>query len=160
MFWFRTLHYYIRKNIRDPDFEPPNVRAAFWNALAKETLDLFYFLLASFTYLYLIFSAAVFFLRLGQIDPVWAELVDVFSEPYLGSVGIYVILKEVRKRRRGFISQHAGEIFVALWLMLLVVSSLLVLFSPHFSYTLAHRTIIVNSVVVLLIYLGSVISKP
>ena len=160
MRWFNFFVYYLRKNVNDPEFEPPNVRAAFWNTLAREALDLFYFFLAVFTYAYLLASAALFFSRLNLQYPILSAIIDTLSEPYLGSVGIYVILKEVRKRRKKLSSQHAGELFVGAWVLLLFSALFLTLVSPHFAYNELLRTIVVNGLVVFLIFIGSIISKP
>jgi len=160
MRWLNFLIYYLRKNVNDPEFEPPNARAAFWNTIATGALDIFYLILAIFTYAYILASAILFFSRLDLRYPILSAIIDMLSEPYLGSVGIYVILKEVRKRRKKVISRHVGELFVGAWLILLFSALILTLVSPLFTYNEILRNIVVNSLVVLLIFIGSLISKP
>lgn len=152
---FSILSYYIRKNVHDPGFEPPTPRAALWNILAIGIIDLFYFFLATFTYLFLFFTAATFFLDWGTHYPLFVELIDAFSEPYLGFVGIYVILKEFRKRRQKIQSRHFGEAFVLAWIVLLILAVLFTVVSPRFSYNEVLRLIIINSLAVALLYIGS-----
>ena len=128
--------------------------------LRREATDLLYYLLGASTYIYLTLLAMVFFGGLsGQWPRVWL-LVDGLQNPYLGALGIYVVLKEVRKRRRKYPSRYLGELFVVLWLALLVAASATVLISPRYGFDEAYNLILNNALVVGLIYLGAFIHKP
>lgn len=123
-------------------------------------IDRLYILLAVFTYLYMTATAFAFFSRGGANFPVLAQILDALAEPYLGSVGIYVILKEIRKRRFAEKSKHSGEIFVLLWLLLLFVSTAFVVFSPVYAFDEVAGLIVTMGLAVVVIYIGGLIHRP
>lgn len=128
--------------------------------LRREATDWLYYLLGASTYIYLALLAAMFFGGLASQWPkVWL-LVDGLQNPYLGALGIYVILKEVRKRRRKYSSKYLGELFVVLWFMLLAAVTAAIWTSSRYSFDEVYNLILNNSLVVGLIYLGAFINKP
>lgn len=127
--------------------------------LRREATDWLFILLSVFTYIYLLALAVVFF---GKFSDEWRKtffLLDILQDPYFGALGVYVILKEIRQRRLNHPSRYFGELFVVLWVALGVTASFAVLLLPQYILNGAYGLILVNSVVVLLIYLGAFINK-
>lgn len=128
--------------------------------LRKEAVDWIYYLLGASTYIYLALLAVLFF---GQMTEQWSKLLLIlngFQNPYLGALGIYVVLKEIRKRRRKYPSKYFGELFVVLWFVLLMATTAFIWFSPRYGLDESYNLILNNSLVVGLIYLGAFINKP
>lgn len=128
--------------------------------LRRGAVDWIYYLLGTSTYIYLVLLAVLFF---GQMAEQWSRLLLIlngFQNPYLGALGIYVVLKEIRKRGRKYPSKYLGEIFVVLWFMLLAAVTAAIWTSSRYSFDEVYNLILNNSLVVGLIYLGAFISKP
>lgn len=123
------------------------------------TIDHIYFWLGYFTSLYLILSAVEFFSNLHVAYPAVEQALDALSEPYLSALAIYVILKELRKRR-GVFSLHRGERFVVAWFVLLAATTLAVMFTDTYHFDLAYQLIIANSLASFVIYFGSQLHRP
>ncbi len=128
--------------------------------LRREAIDWLFVGLGAFTHVYLAFLAVFFFGRLAGDLPQSFQILDALQEPYLGALGIYVILKEMRKRRHQYPSRYLGELFVAFWIVLLAISTLLVFFSPQYGLDQIYKVILTNGLVVLLIYAGGFLNKP
>ncbi|MBI4132126.1 MAG: hypothetical protein HY474_00670 [Candidatus Sungbacteria bacterium] len=123
------------------------------------TVDHIYRWLGYFTSLYLIAAAVEFFAHLHAAYPEAERLLDALSEPYLGALATYVVLKELRKRR-GVPPLHRGEHFVAAWLILLAVTTLAVAFTATYRFDPVYHLIISNSLASFIIFLGSRIHRP
>lgn len=123
------------------------------------TIDRIYLWLGYFTSLYLILSAVEFFLNLHLTHPTIEQALDALSEPYLSALAIYVVLKELRKRR-GVFSLHRGERFVVAWIVLFAATTLAVMFTDTYHFDRAYHLIISNSLASLVIYLGSQLHRP
>ncbi len=129
------------------------------DALRRSALDWLYVSLGVFTYIYLALVAIVFF---GHFEQRLAELFWVlrtFEGVYIAALGVYVILKEIRKEH-GRRSRYWGELFVAAWGLLLAAATAAVLISPAYVAGRAYALIVSTSFVVILIYIGSLIHKP
>lgn len=127
--------------------------------LRREATDWLFILLSVFTYIYLLALAVVFFGRFSDELVKIFFLLDTLQDPYLGALGVYVILKEIRQRRLNHPSRYFGELFVVLWVVLGAAASFAVLLLPRYVLNDAYGLILVNSAVVLLIYLGSLVNK-
>ncbi len=128
--------------------------------LRREAVDWIYYLLGASTYIYLVLLAVVFF---AQTAESWSKLLlflNGLQNPYLGALGIYVVLKEIRKRGRKYPSKYLGEMFVVLWFTLLVMVTIAIWVSPRYGFDEVYNLILNNSLVVGLIYLGAFINKP
>lgn len=123
------------------------------------TLDRLYVWLGVFTGLYLAASAIEFFSNLHYIYPIIERLLDAFSEPYLGALAIYVVLKEIRKHRGASSARH-GERFVIAWLTLLGITTVVVAATNVYRFDISYQLIISNSLASLMIYLGSRLHRP
>ena len=115
--------------------------------------------LSIFTYVYLVVLAVVFFGKFADQCKNLFFLLDALRDPYLGALGIYVILKEIRQRRFSHPSRYFGELFVILWFAFGAIATVVVLFFPGYGFDDVYRIVLVNSAVVFLIYLGSLINK-
>ncbi|MFY9462527.1 MAG: hypothetical protein WAP51_05015 [Candidatus Sungiibacteriota bacterium] len=129
-------------------------------AVSNQALDWLYLALATFTYIYFFAIAALFFTRRGGYFLVLTRALSALSQPYLGSVGVYTILKEIRKRRAGEEGKHWGQLFVFLWTALLIASSILVIFSRAYIFDEIASVIITIGLGIFIIYLGALIHKP
>ena len=128
--------------------------------LRREAVDWLYRILGIFTYCYLAVLAVFFFFGLDRVYPVIFIFLDALQEPYLGALGVYVLLKEVRKRRRAYPSIYFGELFVVLWTAIVFMATLAVLLSDNFQFGNTYRIIFTNSAAALIIFLGSIINRP
>lgn len=128
--------------------------------LRHRAVDWLYFWLGLSTHLYGATATVLFFARAGSEWPVLAGLLGAFQEPYLGGLGVYVVLKEIEKRRRGSPSRHYGEYFVIAWMGLLFVSTMFVLFFAEYHFDAVYKVIITNSLATLVIYIGGFINRP
>lgn len=137
---------------------------SFWKKLNdiffQETVDMLYFCLGAFTYIYLFAVGFLYLSGVSSFDTVASKLIRALAEPYLGAVGIYTILKESRKRRYAITSRHWGEMFVFLWLGLLGSASILAMFSKFYTLTRTFELIITVTLSIGIIYVGSVVHKP
>lgn len=128
--------------------------------LRREAVDWIYYFLGVSTYVYLVLLAVLFF---GQMAEQWSRLfliLDGFQNPYLAALGIYVVLKEVRKRGRQYPSRYFGELFVILWFLFSLAVTIAAWLSVKYSFNEVSSLILQNSLVVALIYLGAFINKP
>ena len=120
-----------------------------------------YFWLGLFTDVYLFLITAEFFSNFHVTHPALEQALDAFSEPYLGALAVYVVLKEIRKRRTEQpLSLHRGERYVWAWLSLLAVATVAVAATERYRFDAAYRAIIANSLAALILYLGARIHKP
>ena len=163
MAWWDEFFSYIKSSgLEDPNQEP-SVKTL-WERISdvffQETVDILYFFLGIFTYLYFFAVAFLYLSGASSFDSVGAKIIRALAEPYLGAVGIYAILKETRKRRYALTSRHWGEFFVFVWIFLLIGSSLLAIFSEHYVFNRTLELIITLSLAIGLIYIGSVIHRP
>lgn len=129
-------------------------------ALRHRAVDWLYFWLGAFTHLYGAAATVLFFSRAGGNWPALVGLLDAFQEPYLGGLGIYVVLKEIDKHRHQKISRHYGEYFVSAWMGLFFLSTLLVIFSPEYHFDAVYKIIITNSLATVIIFMGGLLHKP
>ena len=127
--------------------------------LRREATDWLFIVLSVFTYIYLAVLAVVFFGGFAKNQRSVFFFLDTLQDPYLGALGIYVILKEVRQRRREHPSRYLGELFVVLWAAFGAVATIMVFFLPQYGFDDIYKIILVNSAVVLLIFIGSLVNK-
>ena len=121
---------------------------------------IFYFGLSAFTYFYFITLVVLYFGRFWSSYSTLSFLVSAFSEPYIGAVAVYTLLKEYRKKIKLSGSFHRGEVFVGAWALMLFAAIALTLFSDNYPLNEPFKIIIQVSSAVILIYLGSLIHKP
>ncbi|MBI5742561.1 MAG: hypothetical protein HZA25_01850 [Candidatus Niyogibacteria bacterium] len=139
--------------------DEPTLRARFRGLVFKE-LRIFYFILSLFTYFFIITLGVLYFGRLWEAHYDLAFVVSALSEPYMGALAIYTILKEHRKKTYKAGSFHKGEVFVGLWVVMLIAAILLTALSDNYTIGEPLRILISNSTAVILIYIGGLIHRP
>lgn len=123
-------------------------------------VDFLYFSLGVFTHLYGAMLTLLFFAKAGSDFPAAVGVLAALENPYMGALGVYVLLKEVRKRFHQEDSRHYGEYFVAAWSILLLVSTLLTLFTHYYSFDIVYKLILSNSIATIVFYIGGLIHRP
>jgi len=161
--WEETKRYIQHSGLTDPEQEraPRTVWEFLENAFLHDAVDVLYFWVGLFTYIYFFIVAFLYLGALSSIDTVALKIVYALQEPYLGAVGMYTILKEARKRTQKLTrSRHYGEFFVIGWLALFLVSALCAVFFDAYAFDLLLKLIITISISVGIIYIGGVVHKP
>jgi len=160
--WEETTEYIYESGLEDPNQR--RLPLTLWERINEvffgETVDILYFFLGIFTYVYLFAIAFLYLSGVSSFDTVASKLIRALAEPYLGAVGIYTILKESRKRRYALSSRHRGEIFVIAWLALFALTSILAIFTKFYTFTRTFELIIMLSLSLGIIYIGSVVHRP
>lgn len=126
---------------------------------SRRALSVLYGSLGAFTHFYGASLAFLFFTARAGSYPVFIDVLDAFEEPYLGSLGVYVLLKEIAKRSDAEGRRRRGEYFVLAWGVLLVVSTAYILFSPAYEFGPVYKLILTNGIATIMIYIGSVIHR-
>lgn len=121
----------------------------------NHSFELIYSFFGFITHSYLFVILLLFFFQTHGSKN-FINLVDSLSEPYLGIIGIYLVLKEVGIRT-GRQKPHRvwGEAFVAVWVMLLFLSSALTFLSESYHVDEVYRLIVTNSLASLIIRMGT-----
>lgn len=159
MSWWLNIIEYLRNPENGKSNNDFSFRKIVIQAIAESAVDILYYALGVFTSLYF-FSAIYLFFTSGPYHEIAVKIFGALSEPYFGSVGIYVILKEVRKRQSKTKSKHLGEYFVYSWLVLFLIALGFILFSPNYYFDDLMGAITTTTLVSLVIYTGGVIHKP
>lgn len=129
-------------------------------ALRHGAIDVLYFLLGFFTNVYGVTITVIFFGGFADTAPVLVQLLSAFQEPYLGGLAVYVVLKEIRKRRNRAPSRHYGELFVFFWMFLLITSTFSILFFDGYYFDETYKLIITNAFAAFVVYIGGLINRP
>ena len=157
MSWWISIVEYLRNAENDQSNGQFSVKKTVTGALAESAVDLLYYVVGSFTTLYFFAAAYLFFNGGGSYFDIAVRVFNSLSEPYLGSVGIYVILKEVRKRQLKTNSKHLGEYFVFSWLTLFIVAIGFVWISPNYHFDELMSAITTVTLASVVIYTGGLI---
>ena len=126
---------------------------AFGTAFRYELLEILYFSVRFFIYLYLAFIIFSFFFQ-PLVPKIAFQLLDTFSAPYMGIIGIYFVLLGILRRRGKKIPRDAGEEFFILCTLLLIVSSSFIYFSSEFYFDRTYNLIMKNSLAALIFRIG------
>lgn len=121
-------------------------------------VDTLHHVLVVATYAYLISNFAIFFFQ-KLLSQTFISLVETFSEPYLGALGIYIVVNEVRRRRGKNVHPYFSTIFATSWMFLLLVSTALVYFADTYHFNAVYRTIVTNSFAAFIIRLGTILGR-
>lgn len=161
VWWQNFINYWLwLKSRTNGNGENPSVRLAVYNAVFESVVDLLFYVIGLYTWLYLLGFIYLFFIDSSAYHALYVKIADALAEPYLGAVGIYVVLKEIRKRRYNMPSRHFGEFFVFAWFLLLITALGAVIFSPIFEFDNLMSDIITISLALLVIYVGGLIYRP
>lgn len=160
MSWWISIVEYLRSPEDGQNNGQFSVKKTIIKALAESAVDLLYYVVGFFTMLYFFFAAYLFWSGGGAYHDIAVRIFDSLSEPYLGSIGIYVILKEMRKRQAKTKSKHLGEYFVYSWLALFLAAIGFIWFSQNYYFDDLMGTITTVTLASLVIYTGGIIHKP
>lgn len=105
-------------------------------------------------YGYLFITIGIFFLQ-KDLPKVFPNIIGSFSEPYLGVLGIFVLVQEMRRRQTERPRRIRDELFIVIWLVLLVSSTALTILSESYHFDSVYRLIITNSLAVTIIRIGA-----
>lgn len=119
-------------------------------------IDFLYLALSLFTYLYLSVSVFVFFFNSAS-PKILRYLVEATSEPYLGALAIYLIVKELEHRRSQPTHRRHGEFFVSVWFVFFVCATILTLFSEQYQLDGIYKTIVTNSFAAVIIHAATLL---
>ncbi len=159
--WYNLVQYWKWAKSRNGNGNggSMSVRLAVYSAVFESTVDFIFYIIGIYTWIYFLSFVYLFFIDQSFHHDTYVKIVDALTEPYLGAVGIYAILKEIRKRR-GVPSRHFGEFFVFSWLALMLGALGAVIFSSAFYFNDLMSDIITIGLALLVIYIGGIIHKP
>src|SRR3990167_7405586 len=121
----------------------------------NHSLDILYVFFGFVTHAYLAVILVSFFLQ-DYIPETMIRLADSLSDPYLGIIGIYLVLKEVRIRTGTSRSYRVlGEVFVVAWVLLLFTSTVLTFVSESYHVDDVYKLIVTNSLASVIIRIGT-----
>lgn len=123
-------------------------------------VDVLFFVLSVFTHLYALALTIVFFTRSTPFWPNFVSILGALEEPYVAALGVYVVLKEIRKMEHKVDSRHHGELFVGAWLLLLIITTFTIILSSNYQFDAVYQMIITNSLVTIIIYIGGRVHRP
>jgi len=124
--------------------------------LHENLVDLLYIILSIFTYLYLGLTIVAFFFQ-KYVSPSFSEIIEAFSEPYLGALGIYVIVKEIERRRGKTVRSRWGEMFAVIWFVFFISATILTYLSDEFVFSGIYKTVVTNALAALIIRIGTLL---
>lgn len=124
--------------------------------IKERFVDFLYLFLSIFTYLYLGLTILTFFFE-SYIPRSFSITVETLSEPYLGALGIYVVVKEIEHRRGRHIAYRWGDLFAALWMIFLIIATILTYVSEHYHVSIIYKTIVTNALAALIIRIGTIL---
>lgn len=163
MAWWTHIFFFGRNTLEEDKSttkKEENALALFRRAVKsyfyENFLALLYYFLSFFTYLYLGLSIITFFLP-KQVPKSFPYIIDTLSEPYLGALGVYVVVKELERRREKYSPKHRGEYFTAIWFLFFLSATLLTYFSENYQLGGLYKTIVTNALAAIIIRIGTLI---
>lgn len=160
MSWWLNIIEHLKSSENNSANSNFSVKKTFNRALAESAVDLLYYIVGFFTFIYFWVAVYLFFNGGGIYYDIAVRIFGSLSEPYLGSVGIYVILKEIRKQNSKTKNKHFGEYFVYSWLVLFLAALGFIWLSPNYHFDHLMGAITTITLASLVIYTGGVIHKP
>lgn len=131
-------------------------RRALKDYIYKHFVTLLYYLLSILTYLYLGLSIITFFFH-RYVPKSFPYIIDALSEPYLGALGIYVVIKEIERRREKKLQKHWGELFTITWLIFFITATFFAYFSEEYRLGTVYKTVVTNALAAIIIRIGTLI---
>ncbi|OGZ96115.1 MAG: hypothetical protein A3I44_04775 [Candidatus Sungbacteria bacterium RIFCSPLOWO2_02_FULL_51_17] len=159
MVWWQSIAELVSQD-KEQVKAPETFKERLRHVLIVHALDWLYGVLFIFTHFYFVAIAFLFFSARGGYYFLTTQLMEALSEPYLGALGVYVLLKELRKRKIQATSRHYGEIFVAAWQVLLIVAVGCIVLLSRYHFDDISRLIITDALAVLFIYAAGKIHRP
>ncbi len=162
MAWWTHLMFFRNYLPEEQNIEPKEEKsfAIFRRALKQyiydHFVDLLYVFLGIFTYIYLFLSIVAFFFY-EKVPRAIPNIIDVLSEPYLGALGIYVVVKEIERRRGKVRHKRFGELFAVIWFLFFISATALTYFSEEYQLNEIYKTVVTNSLAALIIRIGTLL---
>lgn len=162
MAWWTHLLFFKARLEEEPaeDRTHESVFASFRRAMdehmREHVIDILYFTFTIFTYLYFLLSVVTFLFE-DSVPPLFPNAIEVLSEPYLGVLGIYVVVKEVERRRGKVKPRTWSELFAVMWIVFLAAATGLTFYSEHYAVSETYKTIVTNALAALIIRLGTIL---
>lgn len=121
----------------------------------RNFVDILYAALGIFTYFYLAISIVAFFFQ-GHVSLALLYVVDALAQPYLGALGVYVVVKEIARHHDHLTNRRRwGEHFVTIWIIFFIAASFAIYYSDSYYLNEMYKTIATNSLAVLIIRIGA-----
>ncbi|PIR70027.1 MAG: hypothetical protein COU46_03645 [Candidatus Niyogibacteria bacterium CG10_big_fil_rev_8_21_14_0_10_42_19] len=120
--------------------------------LKERLVDILYVLFSIFTYFYLAITIATFFFN-ESVPPSFPFLVETLADPYLGALGVYLVIKEVERRRLKTIRLRR-EFFVSIWVAFLITASILSYFEEGTFFNEIYKIVVTNAFAAIIIRVG------
>ena len=165
MAWWTHLLFFEKElgDQKGPKLEPGErrfslgfIRRALREYVRQNYIDLLYLVLSLFTYVYLGLSVVTFFFE-THVPRIFPNIIEVLSEPYLGVLGIYVVVKEI-ERRRGHLKRRTwGELFATIWFIFFLTATAFTFFSESYQTSHIYKTVVTNALAAVIIRLGTII---
>ena len=124
--------------------------------LYNNFVEILYVSLGVITYCYLALTIAAFFFE-QHVPGIVPHLVDIFSEPYLGALGIYVVVREIEHRRGKHTKNRWGDLVAAAWILFLVAATTLTYVSENYHITGVYKIVVTNALAALIIRIGTIL---
>ena len=164
MAWWQeiTENYRARRRERETYREKKTfsvgLNRVFKTYLYDNFVDFLYISLSVFPYLYIVLSAITFAYQ-DEGPHLLAYAMEALSEPYLGALAIYVLVKEIERRKLPPEEKprRRGELFVTVWLMFLIVATTVTYFSEFYHLNGIYQAIVTNSLAAVIIRIGSLL---
>ena len=162
MAWWTHLLFFGSYSPGDKDFDYQEenrfaiFRRVFKQYIYDHFVDLLYVSLGVFTYIYLLLSIVAFFFY-SSVPRSLPHIIDTLSEPYLGSLGIYVVVKEIERRRGKVKKRRFGDLFAVVWFIFFLSATALTYFSEEYGLNEIYKTVVTNSLAALIIRIGTLL---
>lgn len=132
-------------------------RRAIEDYFYNHLVDFLFVSLSIFAYLYLFLAIITFFFE-DQAPKYLPDIIETLAEPYLGAIGIYIVVKEIERRRgKNIRSMRKGDIFTLIWFIFFVSASFLTYFSESYHWGSLYKTIVTNALAAIIIRIGALI---
>jgi len=122
--------------------------------IQKNFVDILYVIFSIFTYLYLVLSVVTFFFH-TFVPHSLPFAIEALSDPYLGALGVYIVIHGIEKKRRK--TKSKGQLFVSLWALFFVVASVFLYFVPDSTVENLYKTIVTNAFAAVILRVGMLI---
>ncbi|PIR69751.1 MAG: hypothetical protein COU47_01570 [Candidatus Niyogibacteria bacterium CG10_big_fil_rev_8_21_14_0_10_46_36] len=119
--------------------------------IKKKSIDILYILFSIFTYLYLAVSVFTFFFHTFVPDSL-PFAIEALSDPYLGALGIYIVIHGIEKKRRK--TKSKGQLFVPLWTLFFIIASVFLYFVPDQTLDTLYKTVVTNAFAAIILRVG------
>lgn len=156
LFYKTYLDDYRDKGIHKEDSIFADFNHALRQYLYDNFVDILYFVLSVLTYVYLGLTIVTFFFH-SYVPSSFPGIIEALSEPYLGALGIYVVVREIERRKGRMIRKPWGELFAIIWFLFFVAATFLTYFSDQYHINMIYKTVVTNALAALIIRIGTLL---